>query len=506
VSPPPLRLTQRVLIVAAGRAAATGSIFAVNAILARAWSGPEFGLFCAVWVLGNTLVPVFLLGLPSALLYFYPRRQPAGSHRLVRQVAVCLAVSGLALASLLWVGGPGLARLFSLDAAPGSPELAATLTPFLPYVLAAVVGGYIDAALVASGRVTQQAGLSLLAAVGVVAAAAWGLVAAWSVPQLLLALSAVGMGRLALGTVLVAAATRGGDGAPATRGLGELLGYAWTIGLNDAAGSLSRSVDRLVVLSLFSAQLFGLYHVGAIEVPVSLLLAAAATVLVPEISRLHREGRYDEIATLWRGAVSRLSLIILPLFAFLLWFAGPLIAVYLPPQFAASRWVFAIFLLALPVRCAMYGPLLIGMGRARWALWGSLGDLGANLFLSLALARGLLAYRPDWAFLGPAVATVLATYGQVAVLLLLIGRDFSRSVGQLLPWWSLGRLALGCLAGAALARAATLALDTAAWQLATGAAVYAALGAILLHQSRDSRRQVREALRAAFSRRPDEPC
>ena len=77
------------------------------------------------------------------------------------------------------------------------------------------------------------------------------------------------MGRLVLGTVLVAAATRGGYGAPATRGLGELLGYAWTIGLNDAAGSLSRSVDRLVVLGLFSAQLFGLYHVGAIEVPVS---------------------------------------------------------------------------------------------------------------------------------------------------------------------------------------------------------------------------------------------
>ena len=286
----------------------------------------------------------------------------------------------------------------------------------------------------------------------------------------------------------------------------EVLGYAWAIGLNDAAGSLSRSVDRLVVLGLFVGQTFGLYHAGAIEVPVSLLLSAAVAVLVPEISRLHRDGRLAEVASLWRGAVSRLALVVLPLFAFLFWFAGPLMALYLPDAYGASRWVFAIYILALPVRCAVYAPLLIGMGRARWALWGSLGDLGANLILSLSLARGLLALDSEWAFLGPAAATVLATYGQVAALLVLIGRDLSLSVAQLLPWRSLGQRGLVCVAAAALARGISLAVDPPALQLGLGLAAYAVLAALYLRSNGAARREVTEVMGAALSKRNSPTC
>jgi len=35
---------------------------AINAILVRAWSGPEVGVYRTIWLLSNTLVPIFLLG------------------------------------------------------------------------------------------------------------------------------------------------------------------------------------------------------------------------------------------------------------------------------------------------------------------------------------------------------------------------------------------------------------------------------------------------------------
>lgn len=503
MSPEPTRLTQRVLVVATGRAAATGSILAVNAILARAWPGEQFGLFAAVWVLGNTLVPVFLLGLPTALLYFYPRRAASERGRLVRWAAGSLGLSGLVLAAVLWLTGPVLARLFGLSPSAAGSGLTASMLPFLPYVVATVAGGYVDAALVASGRATHQAALAVLTAGATIGAATWGLLAHWSVPQVFAALSVVGLGRLALGSGLAAAAVPARSGAPGEPApgdrLGQFLSYAWTVALNDAAGSLSRSVDRLVVLGLFSTATFGFYHVGAIEVPVGLLLSAAVTVLIPEISRLHREGRLEEIAALWRGVVRRLSLVIMPLFAFLLFFAGPIMALYVPEQFAASRWVFTIYIVALPLRCAMYSPLLIGMGRARWALWGSLGDLGANLLLSLVLARGLLVLLPGWAFLGPAAATVVATYGQVAVLLVLIGRDLSGDLSRLLPWGYLLRLMAVCSAAAALSRGISLLLDTAALQVVLGVAAYAALAAGYLRWSSESRLEAAQVLGAAFA-------
>ena len=96
-------LSRQVAIVAAGRVATASSIFVVNALLARAWSLPDFGRFSAVWILGNTLAPVFLLGVPTALLYAFPRRTPGGDRRLlVWQSTAVLCASASLLVGLLW--------------------------------------------------------------------------------------------------------------------------------------------------------------------------------------------------------------------------------------------------------------------------------------------------------------------------------------------------------------------------------------------------------------------
>ena len=52
------RLTRKIGIVAAGRAANTASLIAIYALVARAWTAEECGLFMAVWVVGNALIPV----------------------------------------------------------------------------------------------------------------------------------------------------------------------------------------------------------------------------------------------------------------------------------------------------------------------------------------------------------------------------------------------------------------------------------------------------------------
>ena len=284
-------LTRRVGIVACGRAATTLSIFGVNAILTRAWDGAGFGTFTVVWVLGNTLVPVFLLGMPTALLYFFPRRRPNERTTLVLQVAGCLLLSAGVLALLLVVAGPTIAHLLNIEAQSASLDLSSYLWPFLPYVVSLVAGGYVESVLIAAGRPLRQATLSIIWAAALIAVslvvAAFGL----EVREALLALSAVGICRFVVGSAMAIQAVASHSKTDWTiAAFAEVISYSLPIALNDTVGSLSRSVDRLVVLYFFSAETLGMYHVGAIEVPISLLLTAVVTVLIPEVSRLHGEG------------------------------------------------------------------------------------------------------------------------------------------------------------------------------------------------------------------------
>ena len=222
------------------------------------------------------------------------------------------------------------------------------------------------------------------------------------------------------------------------------------------------------------------------------------TVLIPEVSRLYGEGRTKEISELWKGAVARLSLPIVPLFFFLFSFAGVIISIYLPHRFARSELVFRLFLLALPLRCAVYNPLLVGMGKATWALWGALGDLALNLALSVVFVQLLMATRPDLAMLGPAAATVLSTYLQVGVLVFLIGRHLRRNLGELLPWARLVRISGISVVAALAALAVSRTVDPPSLQLILGAAVFGPVTAGLLWLRPQDREDIRGLLRSAL--------
>ena len=468
------RLTRKIGVVAAGRTANTASIIAVYALIARAWPPEECGLFMAVWVVGNALIPVFLLGLPTSLLYFFPRqREP---RLLVGQVLRCLAASGLALAGILWLWGPQLAAVLVQEASD-SEQVAAYLLPFLPYLFAVIAAGGAEAALVAADREHYLAWLQLAMGGALVAGAGGALWLGWMPAQVLALFSGLGVLRLLAICGLVRLALGGGHWW-GWEGLGELMRYTRSVGFSDAVGSLSRYVDRFVVMHFFAAGAFAEYHFGAIEVPISLLLSAVTSVLIPEVSRLFQAGQLGQILALWQRAVSRLALLVLPLAAFLLAFAGPLIG-WLFPEYDRSAWVFRIYLLVLPLRCAAYNPLLVGMGKARWALWGSAGDMCCNIGLSLALVGYLQGVRPEWAFLGPAVATTLVTYLQVAFLLAAIGWHLRCGWYRLLPWGRLLRIGAGAAAAAAVSRWISAGLGGDFLQVLVGGGCFAVLIAVL---------------------------
>ena len=161
---------------------------------------------------------------------------------------------------------------------------------------------------------------------------------------------------------------------------------------------------------------------------------------------------------------------------------------WLFPEYDRSAWVFRIYLLVLPLRCAAYNPLLVGMGKARWALWGSVGDLCCNIGLSLALVGYLQAAHPEWAFLGPAVATTLVTYLQVAFLLVAIGWHLSCGWYQLMPWGRLLRIGAGAGAAAVVSRWVSADLGGDFLQVVVGGICFVVLMTVLTWLTRKTGR------------------
>jgi O-antigen/teichoic acid export membrane protein len=471
-------ITRRVATVATGRTANVLSLVLVNAILARGWPMEQVGIALTLLVLVNSLLPLFQLGLPTSLLFFFPQRDGQGQLELTLQSMILLAASGLALSIVLYLVGTPIARFLGV-ADPGA--IRAYLLPFLPFAFAMVAGGFADAVLVSTDRAPWMAALSVAHAL--VSLLVVGVAALHSRPlaELLALFSLVAAARLVAGVVLVTRALKDCQGRwrMTANGLSAYVRYAVAVGITEAIGGLSRFVDRYVVLFFFTATTFSLYQFGALEVPVGILVTAVATVLVPEVSKRYAAGSPGEVAELWKQSVRKLALIVLPLFCFLFVFSGPLFEVYLPKEYARSQWVFRIFLVALPLRCATYNALLVGMGKAVWAMWGSLVDLILNLAFSVFAVVWMLEHIPQYAFLAPAVATVLATFVQVALLIGAIGWHLPWPFLALFPWARLGGvLGLSCSA-ALVAWFAAAGVSAAIAKLLVGGAVFAAALAIL---------------------------
>ena len=136
-----------------------------------------------------------------------------------------------------------------------SEQVAAYLLPFLPYLFAVIAAGGAEAALVAADREHYLAWLQLGASGGLLAGTWLGLSWGWTPAQVLLLFSGVGMVRLLAACGLVRQALGGGSWWR-WQGLGELVRYARPVGLNDAMGTLSRYVDRFVVLHFFAGRHF----------------------------------------------------------------------------------------------------------------------------------------------------------------------------------------------------------------------------------------------------------
>jgi O-antigen/teichoic acid export membrane protein len=458
--------------------------------LARLLPLDEFGLFQELLLLYAIVAPLLYAGLPAALTFYLSRSTTDEERRgWTFDATIALAALGLLFAVLLVVLREPLAELLH---EPG--KLSTAIACLAPYVVFSFIAATGPNALVPTGRARLSAALSVVAAVVYLVclvttalvepdvralALAMGLTAAVSA---LLAVVAVGR---AVGYLVRM------RGLP--RRVRRFLAYGLPLALTGLAGLLGFQFDRIVIIGNFSPDVYAIYAVGAVELPVATIVQQSVnSVLLPELAVRHRDGDIAGLGALWREAIRKTSLVLFPIFVVCMVLAGDLIRVAFGARFEQSTEIFRIYLLLMPLRVATYGLIPMAIGRTRINLSASFVVLGSNVVLALALVGPLGLPGPAW-------ATVIATTITVGYYLIRLRPLLDLSIGALFPWRVLATtLAVSAAAAIPLVPIVLLNMPSVV-RLALGGALYLVCALVLLRLTRrindDDWRQLRAAAR-----------
>jgi len=393
-------------------------------VLTRLVAKPALGGYQQLWLIYGILAPFLVGGVPTALLYFLPHaRDEHEARRWVVDAYAVLALLGLTSSvGILLLRGP-------IAGGTNNHALTGALLVYAPYPFFAFLTAGMPSALIASGKAKLAALLNAFngaATVGAVIAAAVLSPTTRSMAAGL-TISAAVVAAVSTGAVLRALRV---SRALDWRGIAwrPLLAYGLPLALTQLAGRLAFQIDRLVVSARYTPAQFAVYAIGAVDIPIAVVVQQAVnSVLVPALSRLHADGDLPGVARLWQSAIRKTSLIMLPLFAFLMVMADSVVHVLYGPAFAGSVPIFRAYLFLVPLRVATYALITQAVGRTAINFTASLVLLAGNAVLAIALVFPL-------GTLGPAIATPLASAIAAAYYLVRLKSVLALRIADLLPW------------------------------------------------------------------------
>jgi len=424
-------LTGRALWITCAKTLAFVFSFALPLLLVRRLDQHEFGLYKQVFLVVGTGVALLPLGFAMSAYYFFPR-EPERRRQVVLNVVVFNVAVGV-LACLVLALRPSLLSALFRD-----PEMAGYAPLVGVVILTWVVSSFLESVAIAHQEtrlatvfivVAQLTKTALLLAAALLSA---------TVSALVYAAAAQGV----LQTLILFAYLRSRFPGfwrsfewPVMR---RQLAYALPLGFAGMLYYVQLDLHNYLVSYRFDAATFAVYSVGCFQLPlVGILTESVASVMIPRVSYLQKQGRQREIVELVARVMRKLAAVYFPLYAFLLVAGHEFIAVLFTERYAESWPVFAVNLTMLPLSILvldpitrayaeqrhfivkLYAALLVIMFPALWfgMRWlGLVGAIAAVVFVNflgraataVRLARVVGVGRGDVALLGDVGKLALA--------------------------------------------------------------------------------------------------
>ncbi len=376
------------------------------------------GAYQQVWVYLAVFVAIAAIGLPPLMLTHTAVSVDSWLRRLNSRGVLLFA---------LWICG-----------------LAAAMTGIFFYLgifAAWVIGALfivqvsillLETYLIIHKRFAAALTASLMYAIGFCTIHFFALKGAYSLVTMLWLVALLGCIRISILAATAASGYRSLRSAIAAEAMSPAIRKQWTqLGIYDVSQVAFRWIDKVIISLIVPASLYAVYQNGTQDVPfMATLLSAVGNGLLQQMAS--GEKTTESRLALLNLSGALLGRIVFPVFFFLLIFRYEFIVFILTDKYAGSVPLFAISIMALPLRAYNYTSMLQHLNSVKTINWGALMDLSIALSLSypLYLWKGLP---------GVAFSFMISSYIQAVFYLFHTSRLLRCSLLQLIPWkaWSI---------------------------------------------------------------------
>ena len=376
----------------------------IGIVLARILTQAEYGTYRQLFMIYTLMAAIFMVGLPQSVFYFLPRSDDETRRKFIRQTVDIFTAMGIVCASLLLIFRHHIASAFN------NPGLGNILIIYALYPFFMFLSQLYYSIMIGLQRPKRAAGFMIFSLcfdfililgtslltknlAYITAAIVVSVLIQWLYARFNLRHYTCGEW-FKYDTELLRAQFR----------------FALPIGIAAIIGVISAQVDKLIVSSHFSPELFAVFAVGATELPfIGIITNSVNAVILPEMSRKNDVGA---ISGLYRGAVRKNALLLFPIFIFCFVFAPHIIEILYSAKYLASVSFFRIYLFTIPLRIATYGLLFQVFNKTKYIFLISTFTLLMNTTLSLILIN-------FFGLKGPAISTVIVTYLSITAYLIL---------------------------------------------------------------------------------------
>jgi O-antigen/teichoic acid export membrane protein len=424
-----LSLSKQAGLLTAGRALGQILTALAGLVVVRALTQHDYGTYRQLILIYTSVYLIGDAAFAQSLYHFVPRERERARVFLGQAMLVTFALAGAWFSGLVLLEG-SVAQYF------GNPDVAAHLR-MLGIVLALNLLTKIpEVGLVTLGRVGASA-LNIaifesLKFVMIVLALKWR----GTIDAVLAAMALATGLRMAAQMALV-----GRDILfTVTPRIPEQFYYSMSLWLPGLFNNFAIFAHQFIVGHIFTPSDYAIYAVACFKIPLlAVITTSAGEVLLVRAAEQHAQGQYRQILAMWRAAVRKAQLILLPAAIGLAFLAKPFIVALFTARYTRSAGLFIPIVLTLPLG-GFFADAILRAYHAQRA-YAAFYVLRATLALALGVA-GATIFGLWGAALSSLAALGLVTCCQVAYVSRLLGERWTRAV----PWPELGRMLLLCVA------------------------------------------------------------
>ena len=206
-----------------------------------------------------------------------------------------------------------------------------------------------------------------------------------------------------------------------------ILIFSIPLGVASMVGTINIELDKLVISLFFTTEELAIYTNASKELPVTIIASALTAVMLPQLVRLLKENKKEEVVELWNSSTTISYGVICFFAAGCFVFAPEVIEVLYSSKYLEGTEVFRIYCISLLLKCNYFGMLLNASGKTKFIFYSSIGTLVLNLVLNF------ICYY-IFGFIGPAIATIISSFTMQLIQLIYTSRVTSIKFRHVFPW------------------------------------------------------------------------